>query len=105
MEMKGKKGFLDELSDRSGFTKKDTREFYNAFESIVVDLVLSQQNFHLQGLFSIHFSDLPPRRGYNAVEGHFQEYDGCKRIIISPAKKLKLALKEILKEQEEISNA
>jgi nucleoid DNA-binding protein len=89
------KNFLiKEIGDRAGFTHEDARFMFNAFESIVEDIVAERERLMIGGLFSIEICEIEPHMAYDVNTKTEKHRDVSYRMTIKPSTTLKKILKD-----------
>jgi len=84
---------IKEIGDRAGFTYGDSRIMFNAFESIVEDIVAERERLMIGGLFSIEICEIEPHMAYDVHTKKEKYRDVSYRMTIVPS----IPLKKILK--------
>jgi nucleoid DNA-binding protein len=89
-----KEFLIKEIGDRAGFTHGDARLMFNAFESIVEDVVAERERLMIGGLFSIEICEIEPHMAYDVHTKAEKHRDVSYRMTIKPSTTLKKILKD-----------
>ena len=74
-DIKTKKEFIVELSNRAGFTQKDTEIFLESFISIFEDATLYLSEIDIQGFLSLRHTRIEQHSGSRPTKGKVGEYE------------------------------
>lgn len=75
LDIKTKKEFIVELSERAGFTQKDTEIFLESFISIFEDATLYLSEIDIQGFVSLRHTKIDGHDGSKPKRGVIGEYE------------------------------
>ena len=111
MESIDKVRLIKKLSDKTGYTIKDTRHFLNAFISIFAECILEEIPIDVRGFLHLYYQVLPARTGFVPVtgkpgEGHTANFPETTRVIVRLARNLRqlgkfeLVDEEVLEEEQ-----
>ena len=92
--------FIRELARRTGFTVKDTREFFNAFCELVEDAIDDEVELDLRGLFHLSYNEMRARNGFDAFRNVPKKFGATTMIVINPSRNLKEILRDKRKLKE-----
>jgi nucleoid DNA-binding protein len=88
-EKYGRDFIIREIATRAGFTIGDARIMFNAFESIVEDIVAERSELLIGKLFSIYAKEIAPHEGHDLATGKPKMRNVGYRLTIKPSSTLK----------------
>ena len=101
-----KDGFIKALSDKTGYTLGDTRNFVNNMIEVFSDCILNEIEIDARGFGKLYVQTLPERDGFKPIKGKKGEgtkmhYPEAKRVIFKLSKNLRDLTKYEYEELEE----